>query len=71
MVAVGAAAFRPEYPIYVVSGFFGGLCMLRFADGAALTAEIAREVEAGRDERPHWPPGLTVAQALHALRRRR
>ncbi|HEX8533613.1 MAG TPA: hypothetical protein VF662_05540 [Allosphingosinicella sp.] len=41
------------------------------AAAAALTAEIAREVEAGRDERPHWPPGLTVAQALHALRGRR
>jgi hypothetical protein len=38
------------------------------AAAAALTRQIAREVEAARDERPDWPPGLTVAQALHALR---
>jgi hypothetical protein len=68
MVAVGAAAFRPEYPIYVVSGFFGGLCMLRFTDGAQLISgpedlQLIRErlrrsgfQHAGNPER--WLPPL-------------
>jgi hypothetical protein len=36
VVGAVAAAFRPEYPIYVMSGFGGGLAMLRFSDTAQL-----------------------------------
>lgn len=36
IVGLIASSYRPEYPIYVTSGFLGGLLMLRYTDAARL-----------------------------------
>lgn len=68
VVAVGTASLGSEYPIYVLSGLFGGLVMLRFSDAAqvllapdecAMVRERLSRSKFVRSSRPEqWTPSL-------------